>query len=91
MEVLEGSDVAPSLRFGTIERTEVEEVMWSLKVKIEKDAHTYKELKTDSLAHTGLALLSSPHHWKPHFSDVKIYLESCMALQLNRDTPDASE
>ena len=35
-------------------------------------------------------LLSSPHHWKPHFSDVKIYLESCMALQLNNESWDVS-
>ena len=66
----------------------VEKVMWTLKSKIEKVALT-KELMADRLAHPGLALLSSPHHWKPHFSDVKIYLESCVALQLDSEIPDA--
>lgn len=41
----------------------------------------HKDLnKTDRLTIPGLALLSSPYHWKKHLPDIKIYLESCVAL-----------
>ena len=64
--------------------------MWTINSKIEMVLAGSKELLTDRLAHPGVALLSSPHHWKPHFSDIKIYLESCVALQLNAsDSPEA--
>ena len=32
---------------------------------------------------------SYAYDWKPHFCDVKIYLELCMALQLDSQNPDA--
>ena len=63
-------------------------VIRTLKSKIEKIAHT-KELMSDRLVLPGLGLLSLAHHWKPHFSDVKIYLKSCVGLQLNSEIPDA--
>ena len=70
----------------------VEKVMWTLKSKVEMAlAAGSKELLTDRLAHPGLALLSSPQQWKPHFSDLKIYLESCVALQLNDSASDSPE
>ena len=62
-----------SCRAELIGDEKVQKVMWTLKSKVEKVLARSKELMTDRLAHPGVALLSSPHHWNPHFSDVKIY------------------
>ena len=44
----------------------VEEVMLALKSQTKRMMDS-NELKTDRLTHPGLALLSSPHHWRAHF------------------------
>ena len=67
----------------------MERIMQTLKSKV-KEMMSSNELKVDRLTHPGLALLSSPHHWKAHFADIKIYLESCVALDHGiDDQPDA--
>ena len=58
----------------------VERVMLTLKSKIKKMVDSNKLISDSRLTYAGLTLLSSPHCWKSHFADIRMYLESCMAL-----------
>ena len=51
-----------------------------------------RSLFSEQVTYVGLALLSSPRCWNPHFADIRMYLESCMALDhgnSNDNLPDA--
>jgi hypothetical protein len=63
-----------------VEDEYVERVMLTLKSKIQKMVESNELTEDSPLTYPGLALLTSPHHWKPHFADIKMYLESCVAL-----------